>query len=617
MNAGERREPFRNLTNPISFTRPASGIPHGGVGLTMLYTFGDFELDEDKRELRLRHREIPLQPRVFDLLVYLIRDRERVVSKDELLEALWPDVIVADGALQRAVSLARSALQQGGAQAAIRTFSRHGYRFCAEIQCAEPSAATLAQAELREARTAYGLGDWEAAVEAFRTADETHELSSADLERWADAAQCAGREPDAIAPLERAVAAHAVMGDRRGEARAVLLLTKIQAEQREVAVARGWFKRATRLLAGDEGTREYGLLRYLACRFAAAEGDLESAVTHGEAAVNLGRSLDDPDVEALGLVYLGLARLARGEAAEGLALQDEAAAAALAGRVSPWVAGTVYCGIIWGCRNRADWQRAAQWTEQFSRWSERSRVIEYPGLCRLHRAELLHVRGELEEAEQEVRQAIDLLSVSAPWAEGDAYRVFGDIRLTCGDLEGAETAFRRAYELGWEAQPGYALLHLARGDSAAAVRSLERALEDRRWASGQRRGLLLAHLAIAAASGEEPDRAREALAELDSRLEGYSTPALDAIVAHARGELALLEDESVEGIASLRHSLRIWQDLGAPLKAATLRLRLTELLLAGGDVEGAGLEISAAEAVFRKVPGLLQSCTTLRRDLNL
>ena len=78
------------------------------------YRFGPCELDEARRSLSAHGREIKLQPRVFDLLCYLVRHRERVVSKDELLDTLWPGTIVVDNALQRVVSLARAALAEVG-----------------------------------------------------------------------------------------------------------------------------------------------------------------------------------------------------------------------------------------------------------------------------------------------------------------------------------------------------------------------------------------------------------------------------------------------------------------------------------------------------------------------
>lgn len=94
----------------------------------MTWRFGPFELDEDRRELRLRKREVVVEPLVFDLLAELVRKRDRVVTKDELLESIWPGAYVTEGSLQRAVSLARSALRAGDAAEAIKTYARRGYR---------------------------------------------------------------------------------------------------------------------------------------------------------------------------------------------------------------------------------------------------------------------------------------------------------------------------------------------------------------------------------------------------------------------------------------------------------------------------------------------------------
>ena len=65
-----------------------------GVGHTMGYRFGDFVLDETSHTLLLRDQIQDVQPRVFDLLCYLVKNAGRVVPKDELLDTLWPGVIV-------------------------------------------------------------------------------------------------------------------------------------------------------------------------------------------------------------------------------------------------------------------------------------------------------------------------------------------------------------------------------------------------------------------------------------------------------------------------------------------------------------------------------------------
>jgi DNA-binding winged helix-turn-helix (wHTH) protein len=239
----------------------------------MLYRFAEFELDEQQRELRLRGREIVLQPRVFDLLVYLVRNRERLVSKEELLDALWPGVIVVDSALQRVVSLARSALQQGGAEKVIRTYSRRGYRFCEEV-AANDTASSLGEAPgLERARRAFEHGEWQDAIDRLREADQAAGLEASDLERWAYAEQCLGRLANAVAPLERAVAAHASVNDRRSAARAALTLAQIQFEQGEVALAKGLHKRAGSFLAGQQESTEHGTLEWLAARFAFGDGN--------------------------------------------------------------------------------------------------------------------------------------------------------------------------------------------------------------------------------------------------------------------------------------------------------------------------------------------------------
>jgi len=92
------------------------------------FRFGPCELDPARRSLTAHGRELKLQPRVFDLLCYLVRHRDRVVTKDELLEALWPRAIVVDNALQRLVSLARNTLG-GTAPAQVKAqIARHQAR---------------------------------------------------------------------------------------------------------------------------------------------------------------------------------------------------------------------------------------------------------------------------------------------------------------------------------------------------------------------------------------------------------------------------------------------------------------------------------------------------------
>jgi pimeloyl-ACP methyl ester carboxylesterase len=108
------------------------------------WRFGRYELDAGRRELRVDGAPTPLQPQVFDVLRYLVAHRDRVVEKAELLHALWPDAVVTDASLQRAVSQARRALR-GADRELVRTHPRHGYRFVGAVEEleADPGDAVL------------------------------------------------------------------------------------------------------------------------------------------------------------------------------------------------------------------------------------------------------------------------------------------------------------------------------------------------------------------------------------------------------------------------------------------------------------------------------------------
>jgi DNA-binding winged helix-turn-helix (wHTH) protein/tetratricopeptide (TPR) repeat protein len=100
----------------------------------MSYSFSDYFLDVDRRELSRNGTQIDLQPRVFDLLVYLVSQHERVVDKDELQDVVWPGMVVTETALTRAVMKVRKAVGDDAAtQSVIKTVHGHGYRFVAGV----------------------------------------------------------------------------------------------------------------------------------------------------------------------------------------------------------------------------------------------------------------------------------------------------------------------------------------------------------------------------------------------------------------------------------------------------------------------------------------------------
>lgn len=126
----------------------------------MQFLFADHTLDTDRRELRRRGLPIAIEPQVFDLLAYLLQNRQRVVSKDDLFASVWGGRIVADSTLASRINAARKAVGDSGEeQRLIRTIARKGIRFVGEVQSLpggnEPAQAAGPQrAELQEPRRA-------------------------------------------------------------------------------------------------------------------------------------------------------------------------------------------------------------------------------------------------------------------------------------------------------------------------------------------------------------------------------------------------------------------------------------------------------------------------------
>src|SRR5215831_2488219 len=110
----------------------------------MQYRFGDYTLDTRRCELHRTGTRIKLRPKVFDVLHYLIAQRDRVVSQQELLEHLWPQQFIGDATLKSCIKEARQAVgDTGQAQRLIQTRHGRGYRFVAAVEEGEPLTADV------------------------------------------------------------------------------------------------------------------------------------------------------------------------------------------------------------------------------------------------------------------------------------------------------------------------------------------------------------------------------------------------------------------------------------------------------------------------------------------
>ena len=116
----------------------------------MQYGFEDYVLDPERRELTRGSEAIAVGPQVFDLLLYLVQNREHVVSKDELLDGVWGGRIVSESTLTSHINAARKAIGDSGQeQRLIRTIARKGFRFVGDVREGQRSDGfSSAKAEL-------------------------------------------------------------------------------------------------------------------------------------------------------------------------------------------------------------------------------------------------------------------------------------------------------------------------------------------------------------------------------------------------------------------------------------------------------------------------------------
>jgi TolB-like protein/Flp pilus assembly protein TadD len=124
------------------------------------FLFEDYALDIARRELRRGHQQIAVEPQVFDLLVYLVQNRERVVTKDDLLDAVWSGRIVSESNLTTRINAARKAVGDSGEeQRLIRTIPRKGFRFVGVVSIAAENATKEVPARTATTRIPLPLPD--------------------------------------------------------------------------------------------------------------------------------------------------------------------------------------------------------------------------------------------------------------------------------------------------------------------------------------------------------------------------------------------------------------------------------------------------------------------------
>jgi tetratricopeptide (TPR) repeat protein len=454
------------------------------------------------------------------------------------------------------------------------------------------------------AHSSASRGDWQQAFDLFMEADANGLLAPGDLPVLGGAAYAAGHLDVTIEAWERAHGAYVQSGDQvAAGGAAVRVAMHLLFDTALMAPVRGWLARAERLLEGHGTTPAHAWFAVVRTYERLLTGDVPGARTWAQLAVEVGETCDQA-AGAIGRVAQARLLILDGDVQRGLTLLDEAGVAMVSGDLDPLSTGVVYCELVCALQGLAQFDMAEEWTEAMERWCETNAIGSLRGRCRVHRAEILRLRGSCDEAEDQALLACEELRPYLRRELGWPLNELGRIRLHKGDISGAEEALLAAHRAGWDPQPGLALVRLAQGDVRAAVASIRDALDRPLRVPSkerppntelQRAPLLEAQVEIELAGGDL-DRARSAAGELELVAARFESKALAAGAALARGRVRLADGDATGAERSCSEAVRLWHEVGAPYEAAVARLSLAEAHSSLGSEHRAVLEREAARA---------------------
>ncbi len=463
---------------------------------------------------------------------------------------------------------------------------------------------------------------WQDAYDALSRARLSGELAAADLETLARGAYMLGRDDEYVAALEAAHHDHREAGRVAEAARAGFWIGHSHLFRGHGSLAGGWFGSSERLL--DElgvDCVERGYLMIPVWLRQMGSGEWEAGLATAAAAARVADRFGDPDLAALARDEQARALVMLGRVTEGMRLADELLVVAGAGTLAPIVRGIVFCNTIAFCRDAHQIAAAHAWTDALSAWCDaRPQMVAHNGLCLVHRAELLGLRGAWEDAATEANNAATRFheGMLNQLATGQARCLQGEMHRLRGRWADAEASFREATELGWDPQPGLALLRLGQGRTTVAASAIRRAVTEQ--ADPMRRAALLPAYVEIMLAIDDLDAARTAREQLSRIASSYPSDALDAAVGQATAAVALAHGDAETALRSGRLAFRSWTDLAAPYHAARSRVLVAAACESLGDAESAMLEREAARTVFESlgaapaVAALETSGSTRRSD---
>ena len=455
--------------------------------------------------------------------------------------------------------------------------------------------------DLHQARETYERREWVAAYRALSDLDDAH-LQADDFAALAITAFLLGHRNDCVQALQRAYQAELEEDDTLGAVRAAYWLAITLWQGGEVAIGNGWLARGQRLLERiEEDVVERGYLLERATFGHIAKGEFAEAAAAAPKVTEYGRRFGDPDLTAMGLHIEGRLTIFSGHVADGLRLLDEAMVWVMAGEVSPILSGVIYCSCVEACQQVSDFGRMGEWTHALTIWCDsQPGLVAFTGQCAVHRGQLMRLHGAFHDAISELEHAAARYAAAGgnP-AVGQAHYERGEALRITGENDAAEAAYTEAATYGHPAQPGRALLWLARGRSDAASAAIHRVVAEVQDPV-HRSQLLPTAVDVLVAVGE-----LEEAASLADQLGGFGSAfgcsALQAAGEYARASVALARADAEDALAAARGAADAWARLSAPYEVARCRVLIGRALRLIGDAESAVAELAEARRAFARL----------------